>query len=263
MNETTSVQLAANGGYDVTRFNALRHGVLSRYTVLPWEDENEYRELLNALVAEHKPEGPTEEHLVEEMVGVLWRKRRLRLAESAAYRRGFKNAVSPDRQVTKAALAHLDIGDHTAANTTTEFADLDQRKSIIARALDLLQAGKAGAYDKALGTLSEETRERWSELIKPRPALGLLMFDNTESRYSANADGLIEFLEKVVMPSYESRRIELENRPQIREQVMGEALDADKLEGLARYEIHLDRKLERMLAMLIRLQEFRAAPAQG
>ena len=42
--------------------------------VLPCGGENEYRELLNALIAEHKPEGPTEEHLVEEMVGVLSRK---------------------------------------------------------------------------------------------------------------------------------------------------------------------------------------------
>jgi hypothetical protein len=31
-----------NGHYEVTRFNAVRHGVLSRYTVLPWEDEEEY-----------------------------------------------------------------------------------------------------------------------------------------------------------------------------------------------------------------------------
>jgi hypothetical protein len=45
--------------YKTTRFNALRHGVLSRYTVLPWEDEGEYRALL-----EHAPQGPTEEHLV-------------------------------------------------------------------------------------------------------------------------------------------------------------------------------------------------------
>jgi len=28
--------------YDVTRFNALRHGVLSRFTLLPWEDAEEY-----------------------------------------------------------------------------------------------------------------------------------------------------------------------------------------------------------------------------
>ena len=37
-------------------------------------------------------------------------------------------------------------------------------------------------------------------------------------------------------------------RPLIREQAFGEALDAGKLEQLGRYEVHLDRKLERMLA---------------
>jgi hypothetical protein len=55
------------GNYEVARFNALRHGVLSRHTVLPWEDGEEYRSLLEALVAEHNPRGPTEEHLVEEL----------------------------------------------------------------------------------------------------------------------------------------------------------------------------------------------------
>ena len=123
---------------------------------------------------------------------MLWRKRRLRVAEAAAYRRGLKSAVSSDQQTIRAALAHLDIGKQTVANTTMELADLDQRETIITRALGLLQAGKGRAYDKALGTLSKETRERWKELIKPKPALGLLMFDNTESRYTANADGLIE-----------------------------------------------------------------------
>jgi len=196
------------------------------------------------------------------MVGVLWRKRRLRLAEAAAYRRALKSAVSFDQQMIKAALVHVDIGKQTAAKATMELADLDQRETVTARALDLLQAGKARAYDKALGTLSEETRERWKELIKPKPRLSLLNFDNEENRYTANADGLVEFLQEEVMPSYESRRKELQNRPLIREQAFGEAFDADKLEGLARYEIHLDRKLERMLTMLIRLQELRAAVTQ-
>ena len=262
MTDTTSTPPTEADSYKVTRFNALRHGVLSRYTVLPWEDEDEYCRLLAAFVAEHKPKGPTEEHLVEEMVGVLWRKRRLRLAEAAAYRQGLKSAVSSDQRTTRAALVHLDIGKETTANTTIELADLDQRESITARALDLLQGGKARAYDKALDTLSEETRERWKELIKPKPGLSLLNFDNEENRYTANADGLVEFLQEEVMPSYESRRKELQNRPLIREQAFGEAFDADKLEGLARYEIHLDRKLERMLTMLIRLQELRAAVTQ-
>jgi hypothetical protein len=57
------------------------------------------------------------------------------------------------------------------------------------------------------------------------------------------------------LPWFENREKELANRPLIREQAFGEALDADKLESLARYEIHLDRKLERMLTMLVRLQD--------
>ncbi len=101
MTETKPALPAETGGTEITRFNALRHGVLSRYTVLPWEDADEYRTLVAALVAEHAPQGPTEEHLVEELAGVLWRKRRLRLAEAAAHRRGLEDTfrlLSKDRE---------------------------------------------------------------------------------------------------------------------------------------------------------------------
>jgi hypothetical protein len=82
-----------------------------------------------------------------------------------------------------------------------------------------------------------------------------------ERVYTADSDGLIDFLQREVLTSSERKRRELEDRPQIRQQVIGEALEPEKLEGLARYEIHLDRKLERTLTMLIRLQERRDAPA--
>jgi hypothetical protein len=71
--------------------------VLSRYTVLAWEDADEYRALVVALVAEHSPQGPTEEHLVEELAGIPWRKRRLRRAEAAAHHRGLEDTLSPFR----------------------------------------------------------------------------------------------------------------------------------------------------------------------
>jgi hypothetical protein len=45
------------GSYEETRFNALHHGILSRYAVLPWEDRVEYQTLLDALVREHGPQG--------------------------------------------------------------------------------------------------------------------------------------------------------------------------------------------------------------
>src|SRR3954469_13301768 len=120
----------------MTRFNALRHGVLSRYTVLPWEEADEYDVLLAALVAEHQPQGPTEEHLVEELAGTIWRKRRLRLAEAATNRRGLDETLAAlfGRTAT-AALAHLDSPGRsegglaeavhsTAAGTEEELRDL-------------------------------------------------------------------------------------------------------------------------------------------
>ena len=109
MTKTTQTLPVETGGTDITRFNALRHGVLSRYTVLPWESTDEYRAVVEALVAEHGPQGPTEEHLVEEIAGILWRKRRLRLAEAAAHRRGLQGTLAAYRETVKAALAHLDI----------------------------------------------------------------------------------------------------------------------------------------------------------
>ena len=61
------------------------------------------------------------------------------------------------------------------------------------------------------------------------------------------------------MPWYEKRRQEIEYRPLIRAQAFGETVDPNRLDRLARYEVHLDRKLERMLAMLFKLQELRRA----
>lgn len=91
----TALPKPRNGNYEFARFNALRHGVLSQYTVLPWENGEEYRMLLEALTAEHKPQGPTEEHIVEELAGIMWRKRRLRLGERAAHHRALKCASEP------------------------------------------------------------------------------------------------------------------------------------------------------------------------
>ena len=54
-------------------------------------------------------------------------------------------------------------------------------------------------------------------------------------------------------------RRDLECRPLVRAQALGDAFDVDHLERLARYETHLDRKLERTLSMLIKLQDLRRA----
>ncbi len=261
MTETTLP--ASSGGYEMARFNALRHGVLSRYTVLPWEDADEYRALVAALAAEHAPQGPTEEHLVEELAGILWRKRRLRLAEAAAHRHGLEATLAPWRNTVKAALVHLDaIGQcegvvdairATQADTEEDIADLDEDEAMTRRALDLLGSGRNDAYEAALAALREDTRQWWEDQLTGGPEA----LDEDREPYTADTAGLRGFLEGEILPRLATRRKELSNRPLIREQAFGEALDPAKLEQLGRYEVHLDRKLERMLSMLLRLKELR------
>jgi len=269
MTETKPDLPAETGGTDITRFNALRHGVLSRYTVLPWEDAGEYQALVAALAAEHAPQGPTEEHLVEELAGILWRKRRLRLAEAAAHRRGLEGTLASYRETVKVALVHLDTTAQServvdairATDTESEdsIAELREDESLTRRALDLLGSKRNNAYEAALGTLREDTREWWAEVLTRDPE----ELDEGEEPATADPEGLRHFLEAEVLPWFETRKQELANRPLIREQAFGEALDPNKLERLGRYEVHLDRKLERMLAMLLRLKDLRAGAVPG
>ena len=269
MTETKSTLPAENSGTEITRFNALRHGVLSRYTVLPWENADEYQAIVAALVAEYAPQGPIEEHLVEEIAGILWRKRRLRLAEAAAHRRGLVGATASYRETVKVALVHLDgtgqserVVDAiraTAADTEEDIREIQEDEAMTRRTLDLLGSPRNDAYEAALAELREDTQAWWADVLTRDPH----QLEEGEEPATADVVGLRRFLEDEVLPWFENRRIELANRPLIREQAFGEALDPDKLERLGRYEVHLDRKLERMLTMLLRLKELRPAAVEG
>lgn len=269
MTETKPDLPAETGGTEITRFNALRHGVLSRYTVLPWENADEYRALVAALAAEHAPQGPTEEHLVEELAGILWRKRRLRLAEAAAHRRGLEGTLASYRETVKVALVHLDATDQservvdairsTVRDTEDDIRDLQEDEAMTREALDLLNSRRNDAYESALAAVREDTRDWWVDTLARDPA----ELDEGEEPATADEAGLRRFLEGRVMPWFEGRKKELANRPLIREQALGEALDPDKLEQLGRYEVHLDRKLERMLTILLRLKDLRAGAVPG
>jgi len=269
MTETKPVLPAETAGTEITRFNALRHGVLSRYTVLPWEDAGEYRALTAALAAEHAPQGPTEEHLVEELAGILWRKRRLRMAEGAAHRRGLSSTLASYRNIVDVAVVHLGDVDQsegvaeairsTASDTEDDIREMQEDEAMTRRALGLLGSRRNDRYDAALAALREDTRGWWADtLVRGHENLG-----DGEEPATADEDGLRRFLEAEVLPWFENRRKELANRLLIREQAFGEALDPDKLERLGRYEVHLDRKLERMLAMLLRLKDLRQGTIAG
>jgi hypothetical protein len=262
MNDTQTTTTGSST--ELTRLNALKHGVLSACAVLPWENGAEYELLLSTLVAEHAPVGPTESHLVAEVAGILWRKRRLRMAEVAAYRDALQDRFAPFRDTAKAALAHVRTAhepesvEHAVkagdADTEAELADLDDDEAMTRRAMELLASGRKDAYKAALAALREDTRDWWQEHLDEN-----LDEEEDEHAYAPTAGDLARFIEDQLLPHFSKSREQLKHRPLIREQAFAEALPVFKLEKLSRYEVFLDRKLERTIAMLLKLKELRAS----
>ena len=158
----------------------------------------------------------------------------------------------------------------TAEDTEEDVRDMEDDEAVTRRALELLDSRHNDRYEAALVALREDTRDWWVDVLARDPS----ELDEGEQPATPDEAGLRRFLEDEVLPWFEARKQELASRPLVREQAFGEALDPDKLERLGRYEVHLDRKLERMLSMtaaaqgpaagdrgwLIRLAKIRPAP---
>jgi hypothetical protein len=121
------------------------------------------------------------------------------------------------------------------------------------KALEILRSGKADAYDAAMLALHESTRDSWGNQLSWEPD----DYGADETAYAADAPSLLRFIETEIVDWYDRQREQIELRPRVRAQALGEALDPNKLERLGRYEVHLDRKFERTLSTLLRLQELR------
>jgi len=250
----------ATGNYAAVRFNALKHGVLSRHVVLPHEDRSEFDDLLAALVMEHQPGGATELHLVEELAGILWRKRRVLMAEGASINQGLKGAARNAEGVIPAA-APFEMGLSGKGTDLRDFLDMtpeevaerqrDAKHDLEAtwKAASILRRGGANAYEKALRALQPDSREWWQNYVE-------------DEEYPPTAEGLEQFIREHLEPLCNGIEKEARHHDAIKTQTLGEGLQAIRLITLNRYETHLDRKFERTLAMLLKLKELRGVGSQ-
>lgn len=245
--------------YEVVRFNALKHGILSRYTVLSHESHADYECLVNSLIDENMPAGPTEQHLIEELASVIWRKRRVLQAEGATINKGLRESASSAKTVIPAAAPFemgmsgegtdiRDLMDATPEEVTESQRAARHDLDATNKASAILSKGGDRAYDKALRALLPDSREWWESYVE-------------EEEYTADAAGLTSFIAIHLSPLCHQQEKESRHHAAIVNQTIGEGLQAYKLERLSRYETHLDRKFERTLAMLIKLKDLRGSRA--
>jgi len=253
---TTNAE-APKAGYEAVRFNAMKHGILSRLAVLAHEEAGEFDDLQEALIEEHRPAGMTERHLIEELAATIWRKRRVLLAEGAAINEGLKQAVNRPEMVIPSAApfqrglsgenADLrDLLDATPNEIAEHQRDAEIDLAATRKAAAILRKGGPKAYEKARRALIQESRDWWDEHVE-------------EEKHQATTEGLAEFISDSLEPICYRMVKEAQFTPAIKAQTLGEGLQAHQLEKLNRYETHLDRKFERTLAMLLKLKDLRGA----
>ena len=235
-----------------------------RFALLPWENVDQFEELLTGLLLEHLPQGPTEQHLVEELAGVLLHKGRLRLAETASHRHRLKELMGPLKSTAESAVAHL--GETKSAETVAgalavsddeaaaERADATKGNNQIKRVISILESTKENRYQAALSALGDK-KEWWTDALSRKPDED----EEDQELFEDTAEGLLGFLQKEVVPWYAKQLQGLEHRPLIREQAFGESFDSEDIEKIRRIEAYLDRKMAKTLDTLLRLQELRRA----
>ena len=261
INETTVITrddlapVAPAGNYEPVRFNAMKHGILSRLAVLAHEDHAQFDDLLAALLDEHRPAGMTERHLIEELATIIWRKRRVLMAEGAKINAGLKIAVNSPKSVMPSAAPferglsgeNADMPDLLTV-TPEEIAerqrDAELDLAATHKAAAILRKGCANAYEKARRALLSSSRDWWDDQVE-------------EDEHPATADGLQLFIIQSLEPLCVGMLQEARFTPAIKTQTLGEGLQAHRLEKLNRYETHLDRKFERTLAMILKLKDLR------
>ena len=248
-------------GYDSSKYNALKHGILSKYTVMHWENREDYDSLLNSLTSEYKPDNTIEEHLVEELAGIIWRKMRLKYAEMSSLQSSLSRNVGRDSFCSS-----NDSAKDALLARSYEVEKFDIKDAILSRENDNLEELKiakecleccllasnfleeTNSYEDGLAKLHEEDQNNWKN-----------DWDNDDENdiSSATAEGLLSWIEDA-KKHYENLIYELESRSKVKQQILGKSFLSDKeLNKYARYENHLDKKFEKHLAMLLKLKDLR------
>ena len=233
----TAKQLAANRrnaqkstgprtleGKAASRWNALKHGLLSRAVIPPslepYESRADFESLLAALREEFAPASALEQLLIERIATGYWRLARLLRAEAGA--------VAARKTEYRRRLAE---GDAQRRSYTTELAAF----------LDILQAEEAPSAPSQASIaalrawLIENNDETWED-CPPDQLFDAARADLEESRQEP--------------PDRQQNLVILED--------CGSLPEMDQIRFFARYEAALDRQLYRALNALERFQRLRA-----
>ena len=256
-------------GKAASRMNAVKHGILSAEVVVRGlriqEREDEFKALRARFRESLAPEGPVEEMLVERIVTMQWRLRRVLLAETGEI------ALSVDGGRWKresrepiSVMTFLDDLHDVAEEMTKSSQGLQYLRHVLEKVREGVQRD---------GELTETMCEWVLQRFAGRPNSLIQALAGYRERFVANADGLsgeeskgnhqravLGFIELELESYAELRRLreEREDKEEMARQAANILPETAVLEKILRYETALDRQMYRAMNQLERLQRRRA-----
>lgn len=249
-------------GYSKSKFNAVRHGLLARKTVLPWENEKDYQAILMGVCKEFCPIGALEENFVASIASIIWRQTRLQEAEGALYRSKLIAESDPvveqhsfQSTVCAAVIGQnlpisphaLQLGDFELQSDPATYTALKAELAVLHRAQTKFEADGMAA---TIPTLTQPFIDDWQVCRDEQ--------DEVDAYEDSEDDVFAGWLDSQIR-SCQARIARHEHAPAIRAQRLGQAYLAPALDNLARYEAHLDRRLEKAVAGFYRLKQMKIA----
>ena len=166
------------------------------------------------------------------------------------------------------------------ADNEQERAKIESALATIAEAIkDADDSDGKAAYEQILKQLSNEIANSWLEIIEEDTEGGEEdeycdddgdgdadrnddddvddVDDDEVEYYQANLEDLLHWFDNEELPALRARQQVLQAVATERKLAFYDAFDPAALDKLARYESHLDRRFEKKLSMLIKLQELR------
>jgi hypothetical protein len=207
--------------------NALTHGVYSQDLVLPWESEEDLRDLCEALKEEHQPQGCSEEHALFTVAKFMWLQRRANNMASLQFQAGMPEAC----------------------HDVPWQAILQYQRQTPERVEELTQGAKELIAE--ITAIAAEFRSR--SMSAPTNTPEGKQAQTEYAALTAEVDRIKVHVEKKIMPAIRNLAAEAEQQTKL----FSKAYDPDQIERLVAIEAAMETRIEKALARLTALKEFK------
>ena len=267
-------------GRQKSKRNALKHGIFSQVVLIKGEPRGEFDSLLSGLREELEPEGMLEELLVDKLAAIVWRQRRLIIAEGAEIRKGreFPKSEQTPRQTVGSGFFPFPFRDAASGGLMRRIGN----STVLETCLELLKDLKYSMendgfdeeYDMAILTKlykgyhpddgSGTLLGSYSHWYSQSRAIGGEQ-DGLASSEECKNTFLQEIKEEITQLNhckkqralFERKQVLIQSKKMKVESLRANVPDAPQLDRLIRYETTLERGFDRILIQLDRQQRMR------